>query len=50
MLDQIELSAAQRVEGAMVLDTPGHDVVWKLPVYNTIWLIFLQFAEYKFRN
>src|SRR5213082_534202 len=22
---------------AMVLDTPGHDVVWKLPVYNTIW-------------
>src|ERR1700693_5960230 len=22
---------------ALVLDVPGHDVVWKLPVYNTIW-------------
>ena len=22
---------------ALVLDTPGRDVVWKLPVYNTIW-------------
>jgi DNA invertase Pin-like site-specific DNA recombinase len=22
---------------ALVLDAPGHDVVWKLPVYNTIW-------------
>src|SRR5436190_1212408 len=22
---------------ALVLDTPGHDVIWKLPVYNTIW-------------
>lgn len=22
---------------AFVLDTPGHGVVWKLPVYNTIW-------------
>ncbi len=22
---------------ALVLDAPGHDLVWKLPVYNTIW-------------
>src|SRR3984885_6324932 len=22
---------------ALVLDSPGHDVAWKLPVYNTIW-------------
>ena len=22
---------------ALVLEAPGHDVVWKLPVYNTIW-------------
>jgi hypothetical protein len=22
---------------ALVLETPGHDVAWKLPVYNTIW-------------
>jgi DNA invertase Pin-like site-specific DNA recombinase len=22
---------------ALVVDTPGRDVVWKLPVYNTIW-------------
>jgi DNA invertase Pin-like site-specific DNA recombinase len=22
---------------ALVLETPGRDVVWKLPVYNTIW-------------
>jgi hypothetical protein len=22
---------------ALVLDTPGHDIAWKLPVYNTIW-------------
>jgi hypothetical protein len=22
---------------ALVLEAPGHDVAWKLPVYNTIW-------------
>jgi DNA invertase Pin-like site-specific DNA recombinase len=22
---------------SLILDSPGHDVVWKLPVYNTIW-------------
>lgn len=22
---------------SLVLEAPGHDVVWKLPVYNTIW-------------
>jgi DNA invertase Pin-like site-specific DNA recombinase len=22
---------------ALVLDSPGHDIIWKLPVYNTIW-------------
>ncbi len=22
---------------SLVVDMPGHDVVWKLPVYNTIW-------------
>jgi DNA invertase Pin-like site-specific DNA recombinase len=22
---------------ALVVDSPGHDIVWKLPVYNTIW-------------
>jgi DNA invertase Pin-like site-specific DNA recombinase len=22
---------------ALVLEAPGHDIVWKLPVYNTIW-------------
>jgi len=22
---------------ALVLDSPGNDVIWKLPVYNTIW-------------
>lgn len=22
---------------SLVIETPGHDVVWKLPVYNTIW-------------
>jgi DNA invertase Pin-like site-specific DNA recombinase len=22
---------------ALVVDAPGHDILWKLPVYNTIW-------------
>jgi DNA invertase Pin-like site-specific DNA recombinase len=22
---------------SLVVETPGHDIVWKLPVYNTIW-------------
>ena len=22
---------------SLVLDSPGHDIAWKLPVYNTIW-------------
>ena len=31
-------SAARRSNlPALVLDAPGADVVWKLPVYNTIW-------------
>ena len=29
--------ARRRICRALVLETPGRDVVWKLPVYNTIW-------------